>query len=171
MSSYTTNLQLFKYNTATDGKQVFSIDDAMNDNWDKIDAFAKAIKDLSNLSSVGEKRFTDINNELSQKLEAQVSLAQNGYIKFNNKVVIAWLYYYTGQTYAAITINFPITFTKVYSAVGTGLQTENFFTATSPSVSPRTESLGRIVMSSITNSAMKIQRQNPSYYIVIGTAN
>ena len=90
---------------------------------------------------------------------------------FNNKVVIAWLYYYTGQNYAAITINFPITFTKVYSAVGTGLQTANFFTATSPSVSPRTESLGRIVMNSITNSAMKIQRQNPSYYIVIGTAN
>lgn len=89
----------------------------------------------------------------------------------NNKVVIAWLYYYTGQNYMAITINFPITFTKVYSAVGTGLQIENFFTATSPSVSPRTESLGRIVMNSITNSAMKIQRQNPSYYIVIGTAN
>ena len=90
MSSYTTNLQLFKYNTATDGKQVFSIDDAMNDNWDKIDAFAKAIKDLSNLSSVGEKRFTNINNELSQKLEAQVSLAQNGYIKFNNGVIICF---------------------------------------------------------------------------------
>ena len=90
---------------------------------------------------------------------------------FNNKVVIAWLYYYTGQTYAAITINFPITFTKVYSAVGNGLQTENFFTATSPAVSPRTESLGRLVMNSITNSAMKIQRQNPSYYIIIGTAN
>ena len=86
MSSYTTNLQLFKYNTATDGKQVFSINDAMNDNWDKIDAFAKAIKDLSNLSSVGENRFTQINNELSQKLEAQVSLAQNGYIKFNSLV-------------------------------------------------------------------------------------
>lgn len=88
----------------------------------------------------------------------------------NNKVVIVWLYYFSGQKYAAITINFPITFTKVYSAVGNGLQTENFFTSNT-TVSGRTESLGRIVLGSITNSTMKIQRQNPSYYIVIGTAN
>ena len=112
MSSYTTNLQLFKYNTATDGKQVFSIDDAMNDNWDKIDAFAKAIKDLSNLSSVGEKRFTDINNELSQKLEAQVSLAQNGYIKFNNGIIICWGRTVTTATSAIITL--PISFLNTY---------------------------------------------------------
>lgn len=91
-------------------------------------------------------------------------------LEFNNKVVIAWLYYFSGQTYAAITINFPVTFTKVYSVVGNGLQTENFFTSNT-TVSGRTESLGRIVLGSITNSTMKIQRQNPSYYIVIGTAN
>lgn len=84
MSTTTSELKLFKYNTATDGKQVFSIDTAMNDNWDKIDAFATAIKSLSNLSAQGEKRFTDINTSLGKKLEAQVSLAQNGYIKFNN---------------------------------------------------------------------------------------
>lgn len=83
MSTTTTTLQLFKYNTETDGKQVFSIDEAMNDNWDKIDAFATAMKSLSNLDEVGEKRFTDINTSLSRKLEAEVSLAQNGYIKFN----------------------------------------------------------------------------------------
>ena len=116
MSSYTTNLQLFKYNTATDGKQVFSIDDAMNDNWDKIDAFAKAIKDLSNLSSVGEKRFTNINNELSQKLEAQVSLAQNGYIKFNNGVLICWAFILNmpGSSY---TYTYPLSYTQHASVI------------------------------------------------------
>ena len=116
MSSYTTNLQLFKYNTATDGKQVFSIDDAMNDNWDKIDAFAKAIKDLSNLSSVGEKRFTDINNELSQKLEAQVSLAQNGYIKFNNGLIIQFVSSENIQT-----VQLPITFSNTNYVVTFGV--------------------------------------------------
>ena len=117
MSSYTTNLQLFKYNTATDGKQVFSINDAMNDNWDKIDAFAKAIKDLSNLSSVGENRFTQINNELSQKLEAQVSLAQNGYIKFNNGIIIAFGLMGTG----VYSVNFGISFTNIPIAVSSAI--------------------------------------------------
>lgn len=37
MSSTTPNLNLFKYDTATDGKEVFSIETALNDNWDLID--------------------------------------------------------------------------------------------------------------------------------------
>ena len=37
MPQYTTNLKLFKYNTATDGKEVFSINEAMNYNWDILD--------------------------------------------------------------------------------------------------------------------------------------
>lgn len=86
MSTYTDELQLFKYDTDTDGKQVFSIDTAMNDNWDKIDAFATAIRDLSNLSEEGEKRFTDIETSLTEKLSAEVSLSTNGYIKFNSLV-------------------------------------------------------------------------------------
>ena len=88
MSEYTSNLQLFKYDTATDGKEVFSINASMNDNWDKIDAFAAGIKSLSNLDEQGEKRFTDINAELNKKLEAEVLLAENGYIKFNKGINI-----------------------------------------------------------------------------------
>ena len=38
MSDITQNLKLFKYNTLTDGKEVFSIDKAINENLDKIDA-------------------------------------------------------------------------------------------------------------------------------------
>ena len=91
MPEYTDNLKLFKYNTATDGKEVFSINASMNDNWDKIDAFAAGIKSLSNLDEQGEKRFTDINAELNKKLEADVLLAENGYIKFNNGLVVNFI--------------------------------------------------------------------------------
>ena len=90
MSEYTSNLQLFKYDTATDGKEVFSINASMNDNWDKIDAFAAGIKSLSNLDAKKKKRFTDINAELNKKLEADVLLAENGYIKFNNGLIMCW---------------------------------------------------------------------------------
>ena len=38
MSELTPNLKLFKYDTLIDGKEVFSINRAMNDNWDKIDS-------------------------------------------------------------------------------------------------------------------------------------
>ena len=37
MPEYTDNLKLFKYNTETDGKEVFSINEAMNHNWDILD--------------------------------------------------------------------------------------------------------------------------------------
>ncbi len=37
MSELTPNLGLFKYSTDLDGKQVFSIDTALNDNWDILD--------------------------------------------------------------------------------------------------------------------------------------
>ena len=38
MSTTTTNLGLFKYNTTTDANVAFNIQTALNDNWDKIDA-------------------------------------------------------------------------------------------------------------------------------------
>ena len=37
MSEYTPNLNLFKYNTSTDGKEIFSIEQALNYNWDILD--------------------------------------------------------------------------------------------------------------------------------------
>lgn len=89
MSTTTKNLQLFKYDTITDIKQPFNIDECMNDNWDKIDAFASSINSIfssSFTSQLDKKVFSDINAELNQKLEAQVLLATNGYIKFNNGV-------------------------------------------------------------------------------------
>ena len=44
MSSKTENLELFKYDTEKDTKSTFSIEKALNENWDKIDNFAKHVK-------------------------------------------------------------------------------------------------------------------------------
>ena len=89
MSETTSKLSLFKYNTTADAKQPFSIKDCMNDNWDKLDAFATSVDTIfssSFSSNLDKKVFSDINKELGKKLEADVLLAENGYIKFNSLV-------------------------------------------------------------------------------------
>ena len=91
MSETTSKLSLFKYNTTADAKQPFSIKDCMNDNWDKLDAFATSVDTIfssSFSSNLDKKVFSDINKELGKKLEADVLLAENGYIKFNNKLFL-----------------------------------------------------------------------------------
>ena len=45
MADETKNLKLFKYNTRTDRQEKFSIDDALNDNWDKVDEAVNANKE------------------------------------------------------------------------------------------------------------------------------
>lgn len=45
MTDETKNLKLFKYNTRTDRQEKFSIDDALNDNWDKVDVAVNANKE------------------------------------------------------------------------------------------------------------------------------
>ena len=89
MSSTTSNLELFKYNTTADASTPFSITNALNNNWDKIDTFAGTINTLFNgdlSSATGKTLFSDINTQLGQKLEAEVLLEENGYIKFNSLV-------------------------------------------------------------------------------------
>lgn len=45
MSEETQTLHLFKYNTSTDGDQLFNINVSLNDNWDKIDNFAETVNE------------------------------------------------------------------------------------------------------------------------------
>ena len=117
MSETTSKLSLFKYNTTADAKQPFNIKDCMNDNWDKLDAFATSVDTIfssSFSSNLDKKVFSDINKELGKKLEADVLLAENGYIKFNNGFIIQYgLVQIAGtisSTYKRIT--FPITFSN-----------------------------------------------------------
>ena len=44
MSLKTKLLELFKYEPETDGAQTFNIKSALNDNWDKIEAWAQSVK-------------------------------------------------------------------------------------------------------------------------------
>lgn len=53
MSTTTTNLGLFKYNTTTDANVAFSITNALNNNWDKIDT---AIANISGVTTTASGR-------------------------------------------------------------------------------------------------------------------
>ena len=116
MAESTAELELFKYDEVADASQVFSFEQALNDNWDKIDAFAGAIKSLSNLDAEGEKRFEDIWTELDKKLEAEVLLSENGYIKFNNSVIIQWVSVSIAKNTSNQLYTYPIS-SVVYSIV------------------------------------------------------
>lgn len=112
MSTTTEKLSLFKYDTTADAKQPFSITNCMNNNWDKIDAFAKSVDTVfaSDFSSQLDKKvFKDINDKLGQKLEAEVLLAENGYIKFNNGVILSWIF---SQGHCT-TITLPIAYSNL----------------------------------------------------------
>ena len=113
MSSTTTNLGLFKYDTATDGKQVFSIETALNDNWDLIDSLVVLKSELPDISKLvttntsqtvtAAKTFSGTvtcsgtikvpassTTGTALQLSAQ-SVALNGYIKFGSGLELQWL--------------------------------------------------------------------------------
>lgn len=71
MSLYTTILSLFKYNLDTDGKNTYNIQLALNDNWDKIDAFAKSI--LANVETVKGTITTKFNELNAAKTNLNLS--------------------------------------------------------------------------------------------------
>lgn len=65
MSTYTPKLNLFKYDPINDAKQAFSIQQALNNNWDIIDSY------LSNISSVDLSQYytkSQCDSLLSSKL-------------------------------------------------------------------------------------------------------
>lgn len=60
MSTTTTNLGLFKYNIDTDSHLAFNINQALNDNWDKIDEFAASGSGKGVSRNIGEIFFSTI---------------------------------------------------------------------------------------------------------------
>ena len=86
----------------------------------------KSTINLDNLSPEGQAKFTElqnainansnsittINNELSNKLEAEVLKAQNGYIKFSNGIMIQWGRI-NAQTTKISNVKYPISFTAI----------------------------------------------------------
>lgn len=71
MSLYTSILSLFKYNLETDSKNTYNIQLALNDNWDKIDSFAKTI--LSNIETVKGTITTKFNELNAAKTNLNLS--------------------------------------------------------------------------------------------------
>ena len=59
MSEYTQNLGLFKYNTETDGKETFSIEQALNANWDILDNVI-----LTASGGLGESGYVELSDGL-----------------------------------------------------------------------------------------------------------
>ena len=98
MSTTTSNLGLFKYDVASDAQAAFSITNALNNNWDKIDTFAgKKFVTRASATSYGNSSTPVYVNSSGQittcsysiptstGLTATTSLAENGYIKFSKR--------------------------------------------------------------------------------------
>lgn len=93
MSSRTTNFNLFKYDTVADAKTAFSITDALNNNWDTLDA--NCVKRNSQSQATGSNTqpvYVDATGQImpcddystiASGLQATTSLGENGYIKFS----------------------------------------------------------------------------------------
>lgn len=85
MSTYTPKLNLFKYDPINDAKQAFSIQQALNNNWDIIDDAiknatdlnGKANSDLSNLSATGEAHFVKPNVAVTHTANTSVGSSTN----------------------------------------------------------------------------------------------
>ena len=96
MSTTTSNFSLFKYDTTNDASTAFSITNALNNNWDKLDA--NCVKRLSTtaatgntvrpvyVDSSGQIQSCSYNIPTTTGLTATTSLSENGYIKFSNLV-------------------------------------------------------------------------------------
>ena len=98
MSTTTPNLGLFKYNTDTDGKEIFSIQTALNNNWDLIDSA------MAQSGSSGESGYAKLNNGLiinygqasisSQEVTwTRPNLSENGTMGGNSCACTASTYY------------------------------------------------------------------------------
>lgn len=92
MPTTTTNLNLYKYNSVTDGNSTFNIDIALNENWDKIDVDSK-----NKLDSI--QALTSHLGEMT-KLKTNITLTVIGWTQ--NATTQLWEYKLTD---ANITVN------------------------------------------------------------------
>ena len=128
MSSTTTNLGLFKYDVTTDGKEVFSIQSALNDNWDKIDSACGSNLTAQVEPSEGTIFFQNLTGQYAaartytkstlsnmlSKFDSNTYVwgtTQSGYIKTSRgSCLIQWGVYMSGGTGETTSIGFPVAF-------------------------------------------------------------
>ena len=138
MSLYTTFLKLFKYNLETDKKNTFNIQLCLNDNWDKIENFARNISEqiTSNYNSLNNSKLNlNLSNCTIPYITNVHISGTSGYILFSNKLSIQW-----GKAIGFSTVSFvkkffsePNVFAQVItaescvSAAITSVTTSNFY--------------------------------------------
>ena len=99
MSTYTNNLNLFKYDIQIDAKQPFSIDKALNNNWDIID-------NIMNLYKTGSRISLTISNGVN---------FQHQYIECNtDETSITLFTSYINTTYQPIIVPHTTSFKQCY---------------------------------------------------------
>lgn len=131
MAYNTDNLNLFCYDSDLDAAEVFSIQQALNDNWVKIDNIIPTLALKSDIPTnyvttntaqtiSGNKTFTGVTKVPESStvgtaiaLKAQ-SKAQNGYLRLGNGITIQWGQYMNGDAKCNAnaertnSINFPV---------------------------------------------------------------
>ena len=99
MSTYTQNLNLFKYDVVADRKAPYNIIECLNNNWDKLDvAYGDLTTSLNNAVSTMRLDLNRTKQEVQTQLEETEEEVRdclkctytNGYIKFNNNICIQW---------------------------------------------------------------------------------
>ena len=125
MSTTTSNFSLFKYDTTNDASTAFSITNALNNNWDKLDA--NCVKRLSTtaatgntvrpvyVDSSGQIQSCSYNIPTSTGLTATTSLSENGYIKFSNNILLNFGKTTGNNTATSKEVILPYAYTTYYS--------------------------------------------------------
>lgn len=84
MSTYTQNLNLFKYDVVADRKAPYNIIECLNNNWDKLDvAYSNIITDINNrISQIKTQTETDI-DEIKEQTDVALEDMQTTIKKIN----------------------------------------------------------------------------------------
>lgn len=124
MSTTTTNFDLFKYDTTADAQTAFSITNALNNNWDKLDA--NCVKRGSTTDATGSATkpvYVDASGQIQpcaneipsgDFLTATTSLAENGYIKFSSMLLQCLTFLNTPRTLVITVFQFYILCTYLW---------------------------------------------------------
>lgn len=113
MAYNTDNLNLFCYDPDIDSDNVFSIEQALNDNWGIIDSTYYNLNDiLTSLSSTVSSHTTSINTLNNRIYLNAASKDSNGYFRFSNNCVVMWIktsdYSIAASTTKEVTLTQPI---------------------------------------------------------------
>lgn len=84
--SETTNLGLFKHDNPTTNNNQFNVENALNNNWDKIDEFAGEtdgkIEEAENKTEALQQEYTELKENLDNILPDRTSRTRR---RYNNK--------------------------------------------------------------------------------------